>query len=369
MTIQAAYSQTDVMEQTAQPLSLSIATAEASDVSAESELEEGEINDDVEFIQEVIRQPHPPQLLAVSVSGKPILAKSLSNPRSSLSIQHSSHPPRKADPIVDLNGKRPRLHSSPVRRSGNNGGTLKDGQRHTNSVAKISKAGGSQNRRSPPQRARSPSKNQSGKIYSELTNRVGSNGRNPQPKSSSSVQASRDRRPSSNQLSSSSSKNVKDDASGDLTKRAKSESVKEAKWVPAFEPTASCCSVESMDIDTPSDDDEELGLRLAALHSVVSNNKKKEVVDPQTNTDQSASSNCLPVEAPSVRDEVQVGFTVKPRFHEFVIRQRKCACRFSVSCNLLLFRMTTSKTRSCYVLSRLIPLLLAFYVLLHPVCV
>lgn len=315
-----------------------------SDAGDESELEEGEISDDIEIIKEVNRQSkqHHAETGKPSSTIQKILPVSDSKRPSVSATKRPSHSSKKFEQSLD--SKRPRLSEV----NGGNGisssvkGSGREQRRDSSSASKTKSRESSQSRSRHSSSVKQVQPSHSRSSRQELPRSA-----YPANEKSLSRSASNNTHPKDSFNSSQSSRgNSKQESCKKLPntptdRRVSTESIgsvekssiakeSEKKWIPICESgTESRCSVESMDIDSPSEDedeldlrlralhsvvsveDEELGLRLAALHSVVSNgsSKVKEAPIEDLATKQSSNSERppLPEASPSLAvDKSQV---------------------------------------------------------------
>lgn len=304
MTIQAAKLAGKMATKTTEPLT--VATSE----SCDSELEEGEIaNDEIEIIEEVIRHPVPPPISNV----KPPMQQHVIRP--STTVKRSPPPSRKFDSSLDtLSLKRSRVDGA-----GNISVTLFN----VNVTRKHDAETKSTTKRRSTAAGRSPTRNQSRKVLPPNPIKPFNNGMQQLKDSSSNGHAERAKRPPTTREPALRPSKSESSIQSSVVNHGKPEPAKD-KWVSTFESTT-CCSVESMDIDSSSEDDEELGLRLAALHSVVSNsNKPKEPKEPHSDSGPSSKSPPpQPVTENPNAEETQVN-TFGVNFFSILILSLRC---------------------------------------------
>ena len=267
---------------------------------SDSELEEGEIaNDEIEIIEEVIRRPPSASLISVKS-----LTQNSSRPPPP-NFKRSPPPNKKSDALVEPILKRPRIVLE--KETANAGATSTTGRVGHKGEGKFASRSSNPKRRSSSSaiRRKSPPRNQLRKVQLG-SYKSHSSDNSHLSKDSSKSGGSQKILPNEQTLI---SKPIKPE---------RPEPAQDAKWIPAFEST-SRCSVESMDIDPSSEDEDEvLGLRLAALHSVVSNgSKSKEVKEPSVDAvdakspksppPESAASDCPTVEETQVMFPFSLG--------------------------------------------------------------
>ncbi|XP_057376813.1 nucleolar and coiled-body phosphoprotein 1-like isoform X2 [Daphnia carinata] len=244
MTILAAIVKAGTMEKLMDP------------VTSDSELEEGEIaNDEIEIISEIIhRPPIKPQMLN---SGKSVLETNLVSSRKPDSFTETRlHSSKHAGSGTNSGGNNGKIELKPI-------GGLKPTQRSSREKSSVPSK-----RKSPPNTLK-----RLGQSRSRLDSNSSSRNR------FSGSRSNRERVPS-NQVR-------KEEKPGNSVTIG-SEDSKDKRWKQSFE-LITPGSVESMEEDSGSDDDEEIKLRIEALNSVVANAKPKEnlnsdVTIPQINS-------------------------------------------------------------------------------------
>ena len=243
-------------------------------VTSDSELEEGEIaNDEIEIISEIIR--HPPRKISRRSSRGSVPVKNLT-----ISI-------RKLDGSAETRQIRESI-------SGSSSGGVSGGKIDSKRVSDLKpvrrtstseKSSVSVKRKSPPRTLK-----RLGASRSTAKPEISRSSRNRL--SSSSSRSNRERGPSTK----------KEDKHAGNSLILTSAASKDTKWKQSFE-LVTPGSVESMDIDSASESDEEIKLRLEALNSVVVNVKPKEVSKPDVTP---SISNSTP--EPPMTNGVQVYF-------------------------------------------------------------
>lgn len=235
MTILAATVKAGTMEKFTDP------------VTSDSELEEGEIaNDDIEIISEIIR--HPP-----NKKMQPRLKESIHG-KNSLVARKGEIPK-----VVDSRLQKQKLSVS-TSSSGGRGGKIETKRTSDQKPAPRNAVG---EKSSVPVKRKSPARN---------LKRLGQHRSSPKAEISRSSRFRANSR--SNRERGSSMQSKKEDKSYNSLAVASGAS-KDAKWKQSFE-LVTPGSVESMDTDSDPETDEEIKLRLEALHSVV-NAKPKDV--------------------------------------------------------------------------------------------
>jgi len=322
-----------------------------SDASAgdESELEEGEISDDIEIIKEVNRHTkhHHVDVGKPSSTIQKILPVSDSKRPPVSTTKRPSHSSKKSEQSLD--SKRPRLSevnggngiSSSVKGSGReqrrdssasktkSRESSQSRSRHSSSVKQVQSSHSRSSRQELPRSAypaneKSLSRNASNNTHPKdsFSSSQSSRGNSKQETCKKPPNTSTDRRVSTESIGSVEKSSIAKES--------------EKKWIPICESgTESRCSVESMDIDSPSEDDdedeldlrlralhsvvsvedEELGLRLAALHSVVSNGsckvKEAPIEDPASKQSPNSERPPLPEASPSLAVDKSQVFELK----------------------------------------------------------